>query len=467
MRANDPTHSPDRRRFLALAGALGVAAGSGGLLLPRAARAEGASTATPAASWQNWSGGQKATPKGLLYPASETELARAVREGAGPIRAVGGSHSFSPVVSTPGTIISLEAMNGLVAHDPKALTATFWAGTRVAATGPALKAVGQGLLNEADINMQSLGGAVSTSTHGTGRTLRSYSGNVTALRLVTADGSLLECSAQKDRDLFDAARVAVGSLGILSQVTLQNRAAYRLRETVRVMDIPAAMATIEKERDQHRHMEFFAFPFGGKAIVKRMDITTDAPTPAPEGDDNKLLDFAADTARKHPWTNAWVQRLVGMFVSDSERVADSFEAFPSPRTVGFNEMEYTVPAEHGLACFQEVIDTMRRAEINVFFPIEFRYIAADDCWLSPFYQRAGASISVHQYHKQDYRPFFRLVEPIFWKYQGRPHWGKLHTLTAKQLRALYPRFDDFLRVRQQLDPQGRFLNAHARALFLG
>ncbi|HET8732087.1 MAG TPA: D-arabinono-1,4-lactone oxidase [Moraxellaceae bacterium] len=455
--------SPDRRRFLALAGALGAAAGTG-LLLPSTAHPE---DAAPVPAWQNWSGGQKARPQGIRFPDSEASLVQIVREATGPVRAMGGSHSFSPVVATDGTIVSLEAMNGLVSHDAATDTATFWAGTRVAATGPALKTIGQGLLNEADINMQSLGGAVSTSTHGTGRQLRSYSGNVTALRLVTADGSIATCSAGKDRDLFDAARVAVGSLGILSQVTLQNRAAYRLHETVRVMDIPAAMAAIEKERDQHRHMEFFAFPFGGKAIVKRMDITTDAPTPVPEGDDNALLDFAADTARKHPWTNAWVQRLLGLFVSDSNRVGDSFAVFPSPRTVAFNEMEYSVPAERGLECFQEVVDTMRRANINVFFPIEFRYIAPDDCWLSPFYQRASASISVHQYHKQDYRPFFRLVEPVFWKYQGRPHWGKLHTLTAKNLRALYPRFDDFLRVRRQLDPQGRFLNAHARALFLG
>jgi FAD-linked oxidoreductase len=449
--------SPERRRFLAAAGVMGAAA-CGSLLLPARAGA---------AEWQNWSGSQKATPAGLLYPENEDALRQAIRAATGPIRAVGGSHSFSPVVATPGTIISLEAITGMVRHDPQALTATFWAGTRVAATGPVLQAVNQGLLNEADINMQSLGGAVSTSTHGTGRQLRSYSGNTTALRLILADGTPLECSATQERDVFDAARVAVGSLGVLSQITLQNRAAYRLREQVNVMDAPAAMAAIAADRDKHRHMEIFVFPFGGKAIVKRMDISTEAITPHTPEDDNRLLDFAADTARKYPWSNAWIQRLVGMFVSDSVRVGNSFDVLASPRSVAFNEMEYSVPAERGLECFQEVLETMRRHEVNVFFPLEFRYTAADDCWLSPFYQRASASISVHQYHKQDYQPLFRLVEPIFWKYQGRPHWGKLHTLAAKNLRVLYPRFDDFLRVRRQLDPQGRFLNEHARKLFLG
>lgn len=453
--------SPDRRRFLALAGT--AAAATSGLLLP------GPAAASPATGpeWQNWSGGQKARPKGLLYPATEAELAQAIRDGAGPLRAVGGSHSFSAVVATPGTLISLEALNDMVRHDPAALTATFRAGTRVAATGPVLQGVGQGLINEADINMQSLGGAISTATHGTGRRLRCYSGYVTGLRLLTADGSAIDCSADRDRDLFDAARVAVGSLGILSEITLQNREAYRLRETVTVMDFKEAVAAMQAGRDRHRHIEFFAFPFGGKAIVKRMDITTDAPTPVVTEDDNGLLDFAADTARRFPFSNPWIQRLVGMFISDSERVGDSFNVLASPRTVGFNEMEYTVPADRGLECLEEVTTTIRRSGINVFFPIEFRYTAADDCWLSPFHQRDGASISVHQYHKQDYRPLFRLVEPIFWKYQGRPHWGKLHTLTAKNLRLLYPRFDDFQRLRRQLDPRDRFLNAHARALFVG
>lgn len=449
--------SLDRRRFLTL----GAAAGAG-LLLPAPARADGT------AEWQNWSGGQKARPAGgLLYPASEAELVQAVRSATAPLRAVGGSHSFSPVVASPGTLISLEALNGLVRHDAKALTATFRAGTRVAATGPVLKEIGQGLMNEADINMQSLGGAGSTSTHGTGRTLKSYSGYVTELRLITADGQALTCSGSRDREIFDAARVGVGSLGILTEITLQNRAAYRLRETTNVMDLASALSAIESGRDRHRHMEFFAFPFGGKAIVKRMDISTDASTPVLAEDDNALLEFAADTARKFPWSNPWIQRLVGMFISDSTRVGESFNIYASPRTVGFNEMEYTVPAERGLECLQEVVETIRRAGINVFFPIEFRYTAADDTWLSPFAGRAGASISVHQYYKQDYQPLFKRVEPIFWKYQGRPHWGKLHTLTAKNLRVLYPRFDDFLRIRRQLDPQGRFLNPHAQALFLG
>lgn len=455
--------SPERRRFLTRMGALGALGLSGGLLLPPGARAD------DGPRWQNWSGGQTAKPAHILYPDSEDTLARAVRESTGTLRAFGGGHSFSPVVPTNGTLISLEALNGMTRHNTGNLTATFHAGTRIAQMGPALKAVGQALLNEADINMQSLGGAISTATHGTGRQLQCFSATATELRLVLADGSIVTCSKDKDRELFEAARVAVGSIGIISEITLQNREAYRLHEQVNVMDTKDAIATLQRDRDKHRHIEFFAFPFGEKAIVKRMDITTEASTPVekPFIDENAILEFAADTARKYPWTNSWWQRLVGMFVSDSTRVGDSFEVFASPRTVGFNEMEYSVPADRGLECFQEILDVMRKHEVNVFFPIEFRYIAADDCWLSPFYQRAAAAISVHQYYKQDYKEFFRLAEPVFRKYQGRPHWGKLHTLGAADFRQLYPRFEDFLKVRERVDPRGRLLNDHARQIFLG
>lgn len=468
--AADSRHSPERRRFLSRLAYTGLGAGLVGSGLLNA-NVKAGPTNTGNASWQNWSGSQQARPAHILYPDSEEVLARAIRESRGQVRAFGGGHSFNAVVPTnaQGSLISLEALNGLVDHDRAAQTATLWAGTRIASCGPLLNEIGQGLLNEADINLQSLGGAISTATHGTGRQLQCYSATVRGLRLVLADGSVVNCSADKEAELFQAARVAVGSVGILTQATLQNRAAYKLREQTNVMTIDEAMRTLDSERDQHRHIEFFAFPFGQKAIVKRMDISTEADTPisAPLIDDNAILDFAADTARQHPWTNAWWQRLVGAFVSDSVRVGRSYEVFPSPRTVGFNEMEYSVPADRGLECFQEVLELMRKHEVNVFFPIEFRYIAADDCWMSPFYQRASAAISIHQYHKQDYKPFFKLIEPIFWKYQGRPHWGKIHNLGARELRQLYPRFDDFQRLRARVDPEQRFLNDFARKLFIG
>lgn len=456
-----------RRDFLrqALHGAAGTAtlAATGGLLPAPAVAAE-----PPAqAAWRNWSGNQSANPSAVLYPRNEAELVQAVKTGKGPVRAVGGSHSFAPVVPTEGTLVSLEAMSGLLAHDKAALTATLGGGTRIAMAGELLAGIGQSLVNEPDINLQSLAGAISTATHGTGLALKCLSGYVTELKLVLADGSVATCSAQKDRELFDAARVGVGSIGIISEVTFANAAAYKLREETQVMDIAAAMALVDKQRHVDRHVEFFAFPYGGKAIVHRMNTTTEADTPVADdsADQNQLLELAADTVAFAPFTKGVIQKLVGAFVEESTRVAPSHRMFPNVRTVQFNEMEYTVPADRGLACLEEVMAAMREGDFGVFFPIEFRYTAADDCWLSPFQGRAGASISIHQYAKQDYRPLFAALEPIVKRYEGRPHWGKLHTLTAADLRTRYPRWDDFLAVRRRVDPQGRFLTPYMRSLF--
>lgn len=443
-----------RRQILGSAGA-GLALAS----LPLRSFAE-----TPA--WQNWSGNQKAKPANVFYPASEEELVQVMKTAKGPIRAFGGSHSFSGLVPSQGSLVSLEQMTGLVGHNPALQQATLTGGTRIAVAGELLASIGQGLQNEPDINMQSLAGAISTATHGTGTTLKCLSGYVTQLKLVLADGSVVVCSQDKDRELFEAARVGMGCIGIISEITLQNRAAYKLAETTKVMDLPDAYAYIEAHRNKDRHIEFFAFPHGGKAIVMQMNITTEADTPSVEStfDENELLRFAADTVRIAPFSKTLVQKLVGGFVSEERRVAPSHRMFPNVRTVQFNEMEYTVPAEQGLACLQEMVEIIRAKDINVFFPIEFRYTAADDTWLSMFSQRAGASISVHQYHRQDYRELFDAVEPVLRKYAGRPHWGKLHSLGARELRALYPQWDAFLAVRQRVDPQGRLLNPYMRTL---
>lgn len=420
-----------------------------------------------AAQWSNWSLGQRADVADIVYARSEDDIVAAVKRAA-TIRAVGGSHSFSPVVPTTGTLISLDQLNGIIDHDQNNHTATLWAGTRLGQAGFQLAGIGQSMMNEPDINLQSIGGSISTAVHGTGRQLQCMSAYVQALRLVLASGEIVQCSASENPELFEAARVAVGSLGIISQVTLQNAPFYRLQENVQLMDLDGALEKLQRDKDNHRHIEFWGFIDGNEAIVKFHDIVTDqpdTPTGQPLVDENVALELAAKTAQRIPWLNRGLQELVSLFVSEQTRVGPSWQIFPSPRAVPFNEMEYQVPVETGVACFEEIRHAMRKSGIQVFFPLEFRYVKADELWLSPFYQRDSISISVHQYYRQDYRPLFELVEPIFRKYQGRPHWGKLHTCTAKDFQSMYPRWSDFLRVREQYDPGGKFLNSHLRDAF--
>ena len=446
--------SIDRRSFLkALA-----SAGATGALAPQALLAE---TGT-APAWQNWSGNQSANPANLVFATSESQLRQTLRDSSGTIRPFGGSHSFSAVVPSDDTLVSLEALAGLRGQDSDIFT--YGGGTRLAMASAQANGLGYSFSNEPDINLQSLAGAIATSTHGTGSNLQSLSGQVERLRLILPDGEALSLT-REDGDTFLAACCSVGALGVVSETGFRLEPAYRLKERTWTLPLQEAMDFVEREKDNFRHIEFFAFPLGEQAIVKTMEITDDPTDSSEREDSNDLLELVCKVAMRAGWLTPNLQKLVTLFVEDSTYTGPAHKVFANRRTVRFNEMEYTVPAEDGIACLQEVCETIRKQDINVFFPIEFRYVAADDRLLSMYYDRPGASLSIHQYFAQDYQPLFTAVEPILRRYAGRPHCGKLHTLGQRQLRELYPAFDRFQAVRRELDPQGRMLNQHLQTLF--
>ena len=447
--------SLDRRGFLK---ALAATAGAGAV--PALARA---SEQAAGGQWQNWSGNQSARPRDLAYPATEDALKQLLAATSGTVRAFGGSHSFSGVVPTDDTLVSLEAMAGLRGRDGDVLH--FGAGTRIAQAGAQAWDEGQSLINEPDINLQSLAGAIATSTHGTGLGLPSLSAQVDGLTLLDMAGRRHRLTA-KDGELFDAARCSVGALGLVTEVSLRTTPAYRLEEHTWTLPLDEAMDFVEREKDNFRNIEFFAFPLGGTAIVKTMTPTDREDDNLTQDDSNDLLEMVSELAMRAGWLTSTLQKLVTFFVEENRRWGPAHKIYANRRTVRFNEMEYTVPAERGVDCLRQVCKTIRERDINVFFPIEFRYVAADDTLLSMFSGHPGASISVHQYYKQDYRPLFEATEPVLRECQGRPHWGKLHGLGAAELRALYPGFDDFLAIRRELDPDGRLLNDHLKRLFL-
>lgn len=429
--------------------------------------------------WSNWSGWVKSWPRLIAEPSSEEELAEIVRDAEAPMRVAGTGHSFTPLVGSDGTIVTLRHMAGVVDHDPAALTARIKAGTTLRDLGPMLFDRGLCLINQGDIDRQSLAGAIGTGTHGTGGDLGSLSASVAGFRLVTADGGVIQASRNENADVFDAGRVSFGSLGIMSEITMQCRPAYVLEETGGAMPIEEALRRAEELRDAHRHFEFWWFPFTDLAIVKILTETERQAKPRrrrADGEltrDDKIFLLACEATRYAPFLRGPLQKFLtsgstryssGSLTAPG-RVRWSHEAFPSDRNVRFNEMEYAVPAERGPDCIREVGAHMRKSGVNFLFPLEYRYVAADDIWLSPFYQRDSVTISVHQYHRQPYDKLFAGVEAIFARYEGRPHWGKLHSLTAPQLSQLYPRWDDFLAVRKRLDPTGKFLNPYLRQIF--
>ncbi len=415
--------------------------------------------------WRNWSGIQSSYPQIRAAPGSEDELASLLKSAPGPIRPVGAGHSFQPLVPTSGTLLSLDRMSGVLAHDPATLTAQVKAGTRLGDLGPALAAIGQEMPNLPDINKQSLGGALGTGTHGTGRGLKAIHGEVLSFRLATASGDILECSADHHPDIFNAARVNLGAFGVVTEATLKNRALTRLRKQVVLRDLNETCEDWPRLKAAHRNVEFYAIPFTGKAAVITADVTTDPVIPrGADEDTSTLMDLKhlRDVFGFAPPLRRWVADKMMSGLKPEIMIDEGWKLLSNERPVRFNEMEFHLPTEAQIPALKEVVATIEARRNDVFFPIEVRTIEADDAWLSPFYQRESGSVAVHAHYKDDYQFMFELIEPIFRRHGGRPHWGKLNSLRAADFAALYPRWKDAMEVRKSLDPGGRFLNPYLK-----
>jgi FAD/FMN-containing dehydrogenase len=357
---------------------------------------------------------------------------RAAREGR-TVRPVGSGHSFSRVVATDGYVVSLDALAGIESHDREKLSASVRAGTKLNALGEPLLEQGMAMENLGDIDVQALGGALATGTHGTGRTLGNLSSRVSWLRIVTGGGAVVECDAETDPDVFRAARVSVGALGIVTAVRLNLLPAYRLHERTWRAPLEEILETLDSLIVGHRHFEFFYFPKHDFAEAKAID-PTDADPASVAGKAGERIDWSA-------------------------------RSLPSVREERFNEMEYSVPAEQGLECVRAVVARVRARHPKVTWPLEYRTVAPDDAFLSPAQGRATVTISVHQDGRYPFREFFEDVEPILLEHEGRPHWGKFHSANAKVLSSRYPDWERFQTVRRRLDPGGMFLNEHLATVF--
>lgn len=385
--------------------------------------------------WKNWSGRQTATPVRSLAPTTEDEMVAAVVEAAErnvPLRAVGASHSHSRIAATDGVLVDLDGWQGVVAGDAEAMTAIIRSGTRIHQLGEPLHAAGLALRNQGDIDRQSIAGATSTGTHGTGPTLQNLSSSVLGVRLVLASGEIVECSATEHADLFEIARHSLGAAGLITEMTLAVRPAYRLHETLWKEAPGPVFERIDELTSATRHFEFFWMPQLDVCACKSLDETDAAPDPMP---DVKL-----------------------------ERIGWSHDIISSTRNDLHTEMEYSVPAEAGPACFDEVRTMILRDFPDLTWPLEYRTVAADSLWISAASGRPTVTISAHQDISLDDRPLFEACEAIFRRYDGRPHWGKQHYRTGAELAELYPRYDQWWQVRDRHDPDGVFVSDYLASL---
>ena len=382
------------------------------------------------------------------------------------VRAVGAGHSFVPLCATDGTLIQLGDLGAGVELAPDGRSAWAPGGWSLERVAGALWELGRSLPNQGDIDTQSLAGAIATGTHGTGEQLGSLSTFARAFRMVLADGSIVECSAEAESALFAAQRLSLGLLGIATRIRIDVVPAYRLEQRIERAPLDDVAERFAELARRHRHAEFFVFPYADDVILKTLHPTDDdSPFRPPRGDSEAAFQRTCDLCNRFPFATGMIQRRLMRGVRGSRRVGPAHRIFPSERRVRFEEMEYELPRDAGFAALREAIRWIRRRKAAVLFPFEFRWTAGDDIWLSPFNRGPCASISIHQYAGRRWQRLFEQVEPIFRGHGGRPHWGKRHLLAARDVFALYPRAAEFCAVRRTVDPQRKFANDYLTHLF--
>lgn len=418
--------------------------------------------------WENWSGSVAFQPKTVAYPHTQQEIVDLVKANQA-VRVVGSGHSFAPLVQTDAVLVSLERFTGIEAVDTEKMQATVRAGTTIKQLGEWLYARGLAQENLGDIDEQSIAGAISTGTHGSGVGLGSLATQVVGLKLVTAYGDVISCSEAENRDIFKAAQVSLGALGIITHVTLQLVPAFALDYRWEKMTIDQCLANLEPYKRDNRNFEFYWMPHTDQALGKFMNMTDTAVRPHSRWRnfeemviENGTFYALSELNRMFPRLTHTICKVFAAAVQSGHDVNYGHRIFATPRLVKFQEMEYNIPAEHFAEALLRIESEIARHDFAVHFPIECRFVQRDDIYLSPAYERDSAYIAVHMYKGMPYRDYFAGIEAIMKDYDGRPHWGKMHTLQSEDLRPLYPRWDDFQNVRQDLDPNGVFLNKYLR-----
>lgn len=424
------------------------------------------------ATWTNWAATATADVQ-VQTPASVAAIQQAVTAAAEArtrVKPIGAGHSFTSIGVTDGVQLRPEGLTGIVSADPESGLATVLAGTRLHDLNAALWAAGLSMTNLGDIDVQTIAGAISTGTHGTGAKLGGIATQVRGLQLVTADGQLRDVDAASEPDLFKAACVGLGALGVITSVTLQCEPAFALHAQESPSPLDEVLGDLDALVDGNDHFEFYWFPHTRATLTKRNNRRQVSDGLSPLGkvrhyiDDELLANTAFDAINKfttrRPNVIPRANRLASRLLSAREFTDRSYAVFASPRRVKFREMEYAVPREAVPHVLAEIEAYLQRSGEQIGFPVEVRFAAPDDLWLSTAHGRASGYIAVHQYIRRDHEPYFAAVDAIARSVDGRPHWGKLHDRDAESLRETYPRFDDFVALRDKLDPNRIFTNPY-------
>jgi L-gulonolactone oxidase len=423
--------------------------------------------------WRNWAGDQACTPASVQRPRTRDELIEAIGRAVAAGRTVkvpGSGHSFTEAALTDGVMVDLSNLGRVLDADVSSGLVRVEGGIVLRQLNRELHARGLAMANLGDIDKQTISGAISTATHGTGTRLVNISAQVVAVELVTASGEVVELRPE-DADggtALRAARVGIGALGAISAVTLRTVPAFALHRVDEPLPLDRVLGDFDALADANDHFEFFVFPYTDQALTIRRNRTDASLRPRSRLNvlinetvmQNKVGDWLFRLTRRWPALIPRLTKISARFLSEGDYIDHSFEIFSSERTIRFTEMEWAIPRADGPRAVRRVLDWIASERYPVAFPLECRVVAADDALLSPSFDRDTFYIAVHQYRGMEWRPYFEAVQSIMGEYSGRPHWGKRHMLDAGVLATRYPRFGDFLAVRDRLDPGRTFANAY-------
>ncbi|MEU8652134.1 D-arabinono-1,4-lactone oxidase [Streptomyces sp. NPDC048737] len=424
-------------------------------------------------TWRNWGGNVVSRPAREVTPASVDELAAAVRRAAEDgltVKAVGTGHSFTSIAATDGVLIRPHLLTGIRDIDREAMTVTVEAGTPLKRLNLALAREGLSLTNMGDIMEQTVSGATGTGTHGTGRESASIAAQIRGLELVTADGSVLSCSEEENADVFAAARIGLGALGVITAITFAVEPLFLLTAREEPMPFDKVLSDFDELWAENEHFEFYWFPHTGNTNTKRNNRSAGPRRPVgqlagwfeDEFLSNGVFQAAQWVGRAVPATIPAIAKVSSRALSARSYTDIPYKVFTSPRRVRFVEMEYAVPREEVTGTLRELRAMIERSPLRISFPVEVRTAPADDITLSTASGRDSAYIAVHTAKGSPYRGYFTAAERIFTAHGGRPHWGKIHTRDAEYFAEVYPRFGEFTALRDRLDPDRRFQNDYLR-----
>ena len=425
------------------------------------------------AGFKNWGETVDCKPRHIHFPRTEEEIQeiiRDARQNGRVVRVVGTGHSWTPLAETDDTLICLDNMHGLVAVDPDNKQATCWAGTKLDSLGEALFNNGLAMQNLGDIDKQAIAGVLGTGTHGSGINYGVIPTQVVGVRLIDGTGEIHELT-EADGDLFKAAQVSLGVLGIVTQITLQCEPSYNLKRIKKRAPLEQTLSNIDKHLANNRNFELFWFPYAESCLQQSLNYTQ----AEAEKDtawkyfvdvvwENRMWKVISEAVRMSPNLSKPVSKFAASGMAAGVDIKAAHRLYPAVRDVRFYEMEYSVERDKGPQVLREIREIVRKQNIRVHYPIEYRYCAGDDILISPGHGGERAFISVHMYAGMDWKPYFNALEPMFQSHGGRPHWGKMHTASAAYLRERYPRLDDFLAVRERLDPDRVFLSPYLNNL---